>query len=154
LEKKANFKTAANYFIFVGSEDAWQVALKEGQWGFKETTKGYWNTIKNGDLVAFYVTSPIKKVIGFGRIRNKFVDEKLIWPDEKLFKRSIWKCKVTFEKLAVCNEWANGIEAPSNMILIQGRKTIDKDLFLSLVKAGDSKWNTEIYYCLSSNPIK
>ena len=32
------------------------------------------------DRVAFYVTSPIKKIIGVGIIKKKFVKEDFFWP--------------------------------------------------------------------------
>jgi hypothetical protein len=63
-------------------------------WGFSDRTKGLWNTSRVGDFMAFYLTSPVSKVVGFDKLSEKFVDEKLIWPDEKLFRRPIWKYRI------------------------------------------------------------
>jgi hypothetical protein len=62
-----------------------------------------------GDLLAFYVTSPIKKVIGFGKITGKDIDEELIYSDEQMFNRSIWKYKIRFEILFSIYTLENGV---------------------------------------------
>ncbi len=40
--------------------------ISKNSLGFSEKTKGYWNTVKSGDLIGFYVTKPTKKIVGFG----------------------------------------------------------------------------------------
>jgi len=78
------------YYILVGSEENWKVSLEQNLWGFTENSKGSWNTTMTGDVLAFYVTRPLKKVIGFGRVGKKFSSDDLVWNDEKSFNSSIW----------------------------------------------------------------
>ena len=85
------------FYILVGDEKTWKTSLTKNIWGFSEKTKGLWNTSQIGDYLVFYVTSPVKKIIGFGNISEKFIDEALFWPDEKIFKRTLWKYRLRFD---------------------------------------------------------
>jgi len=71
------------YYLLVGDEENWEISIKEKIWGFTDNSKGMWNTTKKGEFLAFYVTSPVKKIIGFGKVSEKFIDDKLLWNDEK-----------------------------------------------------------------------
>lgn len=73
------------YFILVGDMYAWQTSFLKNMWGFAKRTIGSWHTSNVGDYVAFYVTSPIKKIIGHGRITKKFESDDILWPDEIMF---------------------------------------------------------------------
>ena len=52
--------STSRHYILIGDEDSWKIALKHQQWGFTQKNRGNWNTIKEGEKVAFYVTTPIK----------------------------------------------------------------------------------------------
>lgn len=82
-------KPEIRYYVLVADEKTWNIALKQNIFGFSERSKGLWNTSNMGDYLAFYVTHPIKKVVGFGIIIEKFIDDKFIFPDEKTFKRAL-----------------------------------------------------------------
>ena len=132
------------YFILVGDIETWKVSLDHNIWGFSERSKGYWNTANIGDHLAFYVTSPVKKVIGFGRITSKFVDDSIIFPDERIFGKAMWLYKLGFIKLHAIENWDIGITVPSNIMLNVGRKVIDERIFLQLVVKAEQKWNHKI----------
>lgn len=85
------------------------LSWRKGSCSF-ERTKGKWNASNIGDNVGFYVTSPIKRIIGFGKINEKFIDEKLIWPDEKLFNISIYKYSIKFNVYYLIGDWQKGID--------------------------------------------
>ena len=70
--------TKSRYYILVADEETWKVALEKHQWGFSQKNVGLWNTTNNGDFVAFYVTKPIQKIIGFGIIQEKYISDELI----------------------------------------------------------------------------
>lgn len=110
-----------------------------------------WNTSKEGDYVGFYVTSPWKKLIGFGKFGRKFVDSRIVWPDERLFERSIWKYRIRIEPIFVSDDWKNGISVPSTIVLNTGRKVLPKQTFQELVKQADKKWKSKIYLGLKSS---
>jgi predicted RNA-binding protein len=122
------------YFLLIGDKDTWLVSISLKIWGFSEKSKGFWNRSYIGDYVAFYVTLPIGRVIGHGRITNKFISENLIWPDEKMFGKSIWPYKIEFEKRLVIDEWDQGIPVPRHILLNTGRKVVSEDTFLNIIQ--------------------
>jgi len=145
-------KEKPRFFILVGDEEAWKVGLKKTQWGFSDNSKGLWRTSKIGDYLAFYATSPHSKIIGFGSITDKFIDDSLIWPDEKyLFKKSIWSYRIKFKVFHKIVNWDKGIKPPL-MPMNTGRKVIDAKVFCSLVNTADKNWKTKIHEKLSSSP--
>ena len=127
-------KGNSNYYILVGDEETWATSFLHNIWGFAEKSKGNWNTSTIGDYVAFYVISPIKRIIGYGRITSKFVSEDIIWPDEKVFEKSIWKYRIGFEKLCLLEDWKKGVRVPEHIMLNTGRKVISKETFSSLLE--------------------
>lgn len=133
-----------HFFILTGDKETWLRSFNKNLWGFTEKTKGSWNTSQVNDLVAFYVTAPIKKIIGFGIIRKKFIDSELFWNDEILFKKSIWPYRFEFEPIHIEDDWENGISVPAGIMLNVGRKVIDKLIFSNLIREADSKWNTKM----------
>jgi hypothetical protein len=133
-------RNRSRYYVLIGDEDTWKISLANNLWGFSDKSIGNWNRCNIGDYLAFYVTAPTKKIIGFGTIKNKFVDENIVWVDEKLFGRAIWKHKFQFEKISVINDWSQGIPIQEKIVLNVGLKLIDKILFLSLVKQAELKW--------------
>lgn len=132
------------FYILIGDENTWKISFSKNIWGFSEKTKGSWNTSQIGDYLVFYVTSPVKKIIGFGSISEKFIDDDLFWPDEKIFRKSLWKYRLRFKTFFIIENWKNGIECPKNIMLNQGRKVIDIKLFFDLVRDAESKWNNDI----------
>jgi predicted RNA-binding protein len=140
--KKTN-SSRNRYFILIGSPENWHTSLNQNVWGFTENSKGSWNTIKEGDFLAFYVTSPIKKVVGFGHIGKKFINNNLIWNDEKLFKRTLWKYKVEIKPTYVCENWNDGIDLPP-IVLRVSRREIDENTFSDLIKKADLSWGSHI----------
>lgn len=141
LSINKNDKDGKRYFILVGSQENWQTSLEHNLWGFTQNIIGHWNKTNSGDLLAFYVTSPLKKVIGFGKVGKKFINENLIWNDEKLFGRSLWKYKFEIEPFFVCANWQKGIRLPP-LTLGVSRKLVDKQMFYNLVKEADKTWKS------------
>jgi len=133
------------FYILVGDKENWEISIEKKLWGFTKKSKGEWNTTKPNDLVAFYVTSPVKKIIGFGIVTDKLSNEDLVWMDEKRFKRSLWQYKIHFDIFHVCKDWKEGINIPSTIFLQVSRRVIKKDVFLKLVNEADTKWNSTIH---------
>ena len=134
------------FYILVGEKANWKISLEHNIWGFSETSKGLWNKSDKSELVAFYVTRPEKKIVGFGEIIEKFIDENLLWDDEKRFQRCLWKYKLKFKIIYKIDDFSCGISVPNNMILRSSRTIIDKETFLNFVKDADEKWETELIY--------
>jgi hypothetical protein len=136
-----NIEQSRNYFILVGDRKTWNASLIKKNWGFSEKTKRFWNTAKSGDLIAFYVMRPTKKIIGFGKLKRKFIDETIFWPEEILSDKIIWKYRIQYSVIHIESDWKNGIDVPKNIMLNQGRKKITEKDFLSLIKTAEKKWN-------------
>ncbi|MCV0400160.1 MAG: hypothetical protein K5785_09245 [Nitrosarchaeum sp.] len=128
------------YYILVGDETSWKTALEYNQWGFSKKNIGLWNTIMEGELVAFYATKPIQKIIGFGKISEKFTSNDIMWPDEKIFNKSLWENRIKFKIMLVTKNWNDGIDPPKNMMLNIGRKVIEKKVFCTLINKAKKKW--------------
>ncbi len=134
------------YYLLVGDENNWKTAIKGNVWGFSDKTKGLWNTTKIGEIVGFYVTQPFSKIIGFGQITKKLIDESLLWDDELNFNRSLWKYRVEFMPIFIKRDWEKGIRLNSNKkwFLQSTRVVIKKNLFFELVENADKSWRTKI----------
>lgn len=132
------------YYVLVGDSETWLTSFKHNIWGFSERSRGYWNTAKVGDYLAFYVTSPTKKIIGFGIISKKFTDATIIFPDEKLFGKPLWLYRLEYSKISGIEEWKDGVPAPVNLVLNVGRKAVDKRTFFQIVRKAERKWNQHI----------
>jgi len=133
-------KLSTRNYILVGDENTIKTAINELQWGFSERNKRFWNTSEIGEKIAFYVTKPTKKIIGFGIIQNKIIDNRLTWPDEILFKKSLWPLRFQIKLLFTTKNWNDGIEPPANLMLNVGRKVIEKKEFLKLYNTAKKNW--------------
>ena len=128
-----------SYYILVGDKRTWKTAFKKNVWGFTTKTQKLWEDVEKGDNVCFYVTKPTKKIIGFGTIEEKFESSEIFWPNEILFKKILWPYRLEFKITYLINEWKNGIDPPRKVILNQGRKKINEDIFLELIKQSEKK---------------
>lgn len=71
------------HWILIGSMKNWVTAFNQGGiWGVRKNLYIEWKALEQGDVVFFYVTTPIKGIIGVGRVENKFIQDKPLWPDE------------------------------------------------------------------------
>jgi hypothetical protein len=65
-------------------------------WGLPETRKKTWEGLKQGDLVFFYVQSPISAVVGYGEIQKTFRDSVPFFADDQ-GASSIWPFRFSFQ---------------------------------------------------------
>lgn len=93
----------ANLWILTGNEENWETALSSGNiWGVKKgILVGRWKKLQKGDLLIFYVKSPVTGVIGVGILESKFKQDKPLWPDEIREKRLIYPYRFDFRILGV-----------------------------------------------------
>ena len=130
----------------MADEESWKAAISKNMFGFSEKVMGNWKHINEGELFAVYVMVPIGKIIGFGKVTKKFIDDDLFWPDEKRFNRSIWKYRIKFKIFYIIKDWQDGIDVPTEIILNSSRKVIKKETFKSLVRKAENKWNIDLSY--------
>jgi hypothetical protein len=133
-----------SYYILVGDIETWKTAIMHKVWGFSDRSKGYWNTANIDDYLSFYVTSPVKKIVGFGTITDKYIDNNKIWPYEFFFNRSIWKYRFRFRIFYVLEDWDKGVPVSNDIILNVGRKKIEQGFYYSMVSKAEKLWRTKI----------
>ena len=141
---KINKNELKRHYLLIADERTWDIALKNNVFGFSEKGKGIWKTTQVGEYVGFYATSPIKKIIGFGKITNKFKDKKLIFPDELFHKKPLWTYRISIEPITIQKNKDDGISIPPDIILNVSRKVIPEKQFFSFVQKADSLWDTNI----------
>lgn len=92
-----------NLWILTGNEENWETALNSGNvWGVREgNLVRYWEKLSKGDLLLFYVKSPVTGIIGVGILESKFKQDKPLWPDEVREKRIIYPYRFDFRILGV-----------------------------------------------------
>jgi hypothetical protein len=80
-----------NSWLVMGPVENWETAPKQPipLWGLRPRYRLAFDSIRPGDLAIFYVTAPVKGIVGFWTIRDTYVDGiTLIWPQE-VAQRSI-----------------------------------------------------------------
>jgi len=96
-------------WIAVGPPENWEKALEgENIWGVPQRYEKLWSEMREGDLLFFYVTSPVKGVVGYGRILSTFREEEPFWPQEQKEGRALWPLRMKFkpEALLPKERWA------------------------------------------------
>ena len=123
-----------NYYVLVGDENNWKKSLTKNFWGFTDKQKGLWELLSVGDFLAFYVTLPTKRIIGFGKVQKKFQSNEPFWPLELYTNNAIWKHRIKFDILFKVDKWDDGILVNKNIVLNSGRKKVSKNIFYNFVE--------------------
>jgi predicted RNA-binding protein with PUA-like domain len=85
-------------WLIIGPERSWSAAFDLGGiWGVKERLYPEWKALDPGDMVFFYVTSPVSGVVGVGNVTNKFIQDKPLWPDELEANKVIYPYRFEFD---------------------------------------------------------
>jgi predicted RNA-binding protein len=120
-----------HYWLMVGSKGNWDIAFQHGNiWGLKKTQRHFWEEIDEKDIVLFHATNPVGGIIGYGKVRTKFIQDKPLWPDEINNNEVIWPLRFEFD-VEFClppDKWKN-------------KKIVSKELFL---RAGFQQLNESI----------
>jgi hypothetical protein len=91
-------KMSINYYLAPGTRENWKAAISNGNvWGLP-INRRQWRTLKKGDVVFFYVMAPIKGVVGYGSIVERFRSEDPIFAEERVGTKK-WPLRFNFEIL-------------------------------------------------------
>ncbi len=86
------------YWLVVGHSENWRTAFEHGNiWGLKQTQRHPWENLRENDNLLFYATKPVGGVIGCGRVRTKFRQDKPLWPQELQEGQVIWPLRFEFD---------------------------------------------------------
>jgi len=146
-------------WISVGTPENWETAISGNIWGVVEGLKSTWEKLQKGDILLFYATSPIKGVIGVGRIKNKFKQDKPLWAKEIKENRVIWPYRYDFEVefLLPRSDWENKKVSITglNVNIRSGLNFIkDREAVKILLQRMDEAWNTELIRLVEEIPEK
>jgi hypothetical protein len=87
-----------SWWIATGSPEHWEIAFKIGGiWGVSKEKRKRWEKLSNGDYVLFYAKKPVMGVIGYGIVKEKFKEDKPLWPDEIKEGRVKWPYRFKFD---------------------------------------------------------
>jgi len=96
-------------WLVIGVTKNWETALSQPVpiWGLKPRYKTDFSLLNVGDMIWFYATSPIKGIIGIGRVKDKYIDDtNLVWEDELKQKEVIWPLRFRIHVLKViARDW-------------------------------------------------
>jgi len=83
-------------WLAIGPLESWKRALELSTWGMTKRYKHFWNQVSPHDTLFFYVTSPVKGVVGYGTIKEKLQENKPLWPEEVREKQTLWPLRLRF----------------------------------------------------------
>jgi hypothetical protein len=104
------------HWMIFGPEKSWATALELGGiWGVKQALYPEWKALDPEDRIFFFATKPISAVIGAGRVQNKFIQDKPLWPDEIASNQVIYPFRFEFliDYVLETDRWkADGLKVP------------------------------------------
>lgn len=90
----------SQYWLVVGTPRNWKFAFENGCiWGLKQFREmiSLWNLLEEGDKLLFYVASPVKGVVGCGKVTTKFRQTSPLWPEEVKKGVALWPLRFEFD---------------------------------------------------------
>ena len=91
------------YWLAVGTPENWHTSFSKNYlWGLRTSQRHMWEEIRVGeDVVFFYITTPVKGIVGYGLVREKKEDGSFEWVEEHAEKKSIWPLRVSLSPIIV-----------------------------------------------------
>jgi hypothetical protein len=135
-EKSATESRQVVGWLLSGNKENWEIALNKGIWGLNIKRKSIWNQIKTGDILLFYVTQPLSRIIGYARVVKTFEGKDLIWPDEQKENELKYSLRILFESIKILplNLWTKKHIPPMGLQFYHGINPIhDKDRLMKVI---------------------
>jgi hypothetical protein len=95
------------YWLAAGPLDNWEIGIKKTSWAISERLRNSWSRLEKGDRLFFYVTAPIKGLVGFGTVVRTKTETVPFWPQEVSEDRVIWPLRIEFQvdKAILRTDW-------------------------------------------------
>lgn len=122
------------HWILSANQENFELSFKYKQiWGVQDKWYPQWKSLEKGNIIFFYI-SGIKKIVGVGKVDNKFIQREPLWPDE--INEGIVKYPLRFEfsieYLLPKEKWTNiGIDISHFVI-----NTLGRGAFADLLRGG------------------
>ncbi|MEM3465252.1 MAG: EVE domain-containing protein [Candidatus Jordarchaeales archaeon] len=69
-------------WMVTGSAGNLKTSLEKDKWGVNRRLKNTWERVAKGDLLLFYVTSPVCGIVGVASVEGKSEENNILWHDE------------------------------------------------------------------------
>lgn len=126
----------SNYWLVVGSLHNWRTAFEQKNiWGLKQRQRHLWERLNEGDVLLFYVTSPVSGIIGHGSVGAKFFQDRPLWPQEIKERKVIWPWRFEFnvERCLPLDKWQTFKVTSRELFPRGGFQTLDRGMARQLV---------------------
>lgn len=97
-------------WLVIGRPENWEISL--GQpipiWGLIPHYSASFQSLREGDVLWIYVTSPVRGVVGVGYVKDKYIDNSnLVWPQEWEEHRVKWplRFRIHLQKFIPRDQW-------------------------------------------------
>ena len=91
-------------WLLSGNKKNWEIAIDKKLWGLSSKRKSVWQNIKLGDVLLFYVTQPLSKIIGYAKVTKTYEGKELIWLDEINENELKYPFRIEFEPIKILPE--------------------------------------------------
>ncbi|MEM2050490.1 MAG: hypothetical protein QXZ11_05150 [Thermoproteota archaeon] len=97
-------------WIVSGSAGNLKTSIEKGKWGVNMRLKNSWNRVAQGDLLLFYVTSPVCGIVGVASVEGKAEENNILWRDEAVVGRALYPYRILFKPVFILDEdkWETG----------------------------------------------
>lgn len=92
------------HWLAIGPSENWKIGVKKKIWAVGPAQSKSWEKVEPGDTVFFYVTAPVKGLIGYGTVEKTRVKEPPFWPQEKEKGHALWPFQITFSEVTCLSE--------------------------------------------------
>jgi hypothetical protein len=138
-----------NFWVLTGSLENWDRGISDSIWGCREGLKPRWENLETGDVLIFYVSSPISGIIGTGVVTSRFKANSPLWPDEVRENKIIYTYRFEFkiEYVLPKPDWKQkSIKIKDLNVPFQAglNSFTNKDAVKTLFGRIDLQWNTEL----------
>lgn len=141
-----------NHWLVIGVKQNWITALSQPVpiWGLKQQYLNTFQSMREGDNLWLYTTSPVKGVIGLGQVKDKYVDWKtLIWPEELEKQQVVWplRFRIHILKILPVTKWESSCIRINdfNLFWQQGFQQIRPDYLPELIKRTEKVFGSLVY---------
>ena len=102
---QSSINSDVTYWLVVGPAENWSRAFKGNPvWGLPVYCEAIWARVEIGDVLLFYVTNPVKGLIGYGTVAGKNTHPFPFWPQELARGNVRWPLHIVLNLNACLNE--------------------------------------------------
>lgn len=90
-------------YLVVGPPGNWEIGIEKRIWGLPSSSGHMFSQVAQGDFIFFYITAPVKGIVGYGRVKGTKRDRSPVWPEELSVGNAIWPLRIEFDEIEALN---------------------------------------------------